>query len=290
MTKVYILPTTERTRPSKQLFTYPAHNTDYGVEQDFYAYLMNNPDLCTTDPEQADWHYLPVFWTRWHINHDYAKTGLIELQKEIDGAMIDPKKTFLICQYDDGPVADTGEAVQFLASRKSDQGIDIPLLSSLHRPPFFSLKKTLLASFIGRIATHPVRIALADILRNRKDVLLVDGNHGSRFFVRNTVRSHIALAPRGYGGSSFRFFEAMQLAVVPFLIGDIDTRPFKKFINWNDISLYAPDTSSLQSVLDSVKSEQLLSMGQQAKKIYQDSLAYQRWCPYVLQELASIKQ
>jgi hypothetical protein len=288
--KIYIIPIEKRFRPLHQLLTYPAHNADYGVEQDFYQYLVKHSELLTDSPQEADWHYLPVFWTRWHLNHDYGKNGLEELQQEVVSKMLDSKKTFLICQYDDGPLVDTGEAIQFLASRKGPVGIDIPLLSSPHRFPFFTLKKKYLASFIGRASTHAIRKEMIDALSDRKDVLVADGSYGSRFFVKNTLRSFLSLCPRGYGGSSFRLFESMQLGVVPFLIGDQDTRPFKKFIQWDTVSFYSSTVDGLQSVLDSVKSEQLIAMGQAAKMVYENDLAYQKWCPYVLKELESIQQ
>ena len=134
--KIYLLPIDERFRPKSQPFKYPRHNNDFGVEQDFLDYLLKNKEnILVDDPIIADWHYLPVFWTRWHLNHDYAKTGLDELQEEVSNVVFDWSKTFTVCQYDDGPVIDLKNTLQFLASRKSDKGIDIPLLCQNHKMP-----------------------------------------------------------------------------------------------------------------------------------------------------------
>src|SRR4051812_15424405 len=79
--KIYIIPVPALLQPNKQVHMYPVHNKDYGVEQDFH-YWLKKQDLLTTNPSEADWHYLPVYWTRWHINHHFAANGegLAELQ------------------------------------------------------------------------------------------------------------------------------------------------------------------------------------------------------------------
>lgn len=286
--KIHVLPVPDVFRPGRQPFRYPKHNRDFGVEQDFFEYLLQRPHLLTDDPDEAQWHYLPVFWTRWHLNHDYGKHGREELQKAMDRVMRDDKKTFTICQYTDGPLVEIGRATQFLASRKTSEGRDVPLLSSPHRKPLWTPRKKYIASFVGRISTHPVRSRMADALRQSSNVLVFDGDRGTRFFVRTTLASYLALAPRGYGGSSFRFFEALQLGVAPVLIGDLDTRPFKDFIDWGAISFYVSEPEKLPNLLSSLDREQVVQMGQHGAKIYQDHLAFGRWGELALRELEQV--
>jgi hypothetical protein len=283
--KIYTLPLSDRFRPGNQPFKYPEHNNDYGVEQDFFEYINNHPDLKSGNPKNADWHYLPIYWTRWHLNHDYAQSGNEELQREVNQVILDDKKTFTICQYDDGPIVDLGKSIIFISSRKGEKGIDIPLLSSPHKLPYFKPAKKYLASFIGRLSTHPIRGEMAEALADRTDVNIDDGEFGKKFFVKKMLESYIALAPRGYGGSSFRFFEAMQLGRVPFLIGDIDTRPFKKFINWRKLSLYADNVENIEYILDQQEFKMLELLGRKNSEFYRENLAYQRWCKYVIMEL-----
>jgi len=286
--KIYSLPVAPKLQPESQIIIYPKHNKDFGVEQDFHLYINQNKTLLTNNITEADWHFLPVYWTRWHLNHDYGRSGIDELQHEIDKSIIDDNKTFTICQYDDGPVVNIGNSVQFLASRKGSNGVDIPLLSSAHKKPFFRRKKKYLASFVGRIANHPIRQAMADALRDNKNVFIYDGDKGTNFFVKTTVSSYISLSPRGYGGSSFRFFEAMQLGVVPFLISDIDTRPFKKFINWDDLSLFTSSSHELERIFSTMRKEDLTAIGKLSNQFYMEKLAYQKWCQYVIKELGSL--
>jgi hypothetical protein len=204
---------------------------------------------------------------------------------ECNKAIIDSKKTFCVCQYDDGPLVDLGETRQFLASRKTNYGFDVPLLCKQHKKPFFKKNKVFLASFIGRFNTHEIRLRIFELLKNKKNILIVDRSSGVKFFVNNTLKSFVSLCPRGYGGSSFRFFEAMQLGVVPFLIGDIDTRPFKDFIDWNKVSFYTDDVNKIESILKSVSEDNFLIMGKRAKNLYENDIGYGNWCKYLLKEL-----
>lgn len=283
--KIFVLPIHKAAQPRSQGFSYPRHNNDYGVEQDFLRYLSADQALMATSPEEADWHYLPVFWTRWHLNHNYGKDGNKELQSYVDSAILDDTRTFTVCQYDDGPLVNVGKTVQFLASRKTEQGIDIPLLCNPHRKPFIKPKKKYRASFVGRLGTHPLRKEMAKVLQGRPDILIRDGDIGTRAFVKTVLQSCLALSPRGYGGSSFRMFEAMQLGVAPVLIGDIDTRPFKRSLPWNDASIFVNGVETLNAALDEKSEIDLIEMGLRAAELYRNHLTYQKWCPYVLKEL-----
>jgi len=244
-----------------------------------------NSQLLTDNSALADWHYLPVFWTRWNVNHNYAKERLKELESILKTGILDPMKTFTVCQYDDGPIVKIRGMRVFLASRKSNTGEDIPLLSSKHKLPIFSPRKEYLASFMGRLSTHPIRQKMAEKLSGINDIYINDGDIGSNKFVNTVLSSYIVLCPRGYGGSSFRFYETMQLGVVPMLIGNIDTRPFKKYINWDDCSIFVKNPSNIPKILKKYSKEQLIMMGESAKSVWIENLSYLKWCKYVLEEL-----
>jgi hypothetical protein len=126
---------------------------------------------------------------------------------------------------------------------------------------------------------------MAVALAHRDDVLIRDGDLGEQVFVNVICASHIALCPRGYGGS-FRFYEAMQLGVVPLLLHDLDTRPFKRRIDWDRCSLYAPTVDALVALLDQHDTTALAAMSERAATVYSEHLDYQRWCPHALEELA----
>lgn len=288
--KIYVLPVSQTFQPEKMPFQYPPHNKDsYGVEQDFLNYLLKQDALLTKNPNQADWHYLPIFWSRYHYNHNFGKTGVNELKKEIEKVLLDERKTFTICQYPDGPLVDLGQSTLFLSSRKSPQGIDIPLLCTPHQSSAQPMGKKYHASFVGHVSTHPIRTEMVDALKNRKDIFIHNGNQGTRFFVHKILESYISLCPRGYGGSSFRFYESMQLGIAPFMLGDLDVRPFKKYINWEEVSYFSKSVSNLSQMLDSIPVHELVEKGKKAAILWKEKLTYQKWCQYVCKELEDVR-
>ena len=284
MLKIFILRVEPTLQPGAQPFRYPPHNPDYGAEQDFLKFLRYHPEFTADSPSVADWHYLPVFWTRWHLNHEYGKTGLEELQRKSTGAILDDLSTFTVCMYDDGPLVDLGRARTFLAAPKADSEYIIPMLSGPHRAPLLKPRKKYLASFVGRLATHPIRMAMAEVLKDKAQYFIWDGEKGPSYFVKRMLESYVALSPRGYGSNSFRFFEAMQLGVVPFMIGDVDVRPFKQFINWAECSLFSAGPDSIPGMIEGSGSTALRIMGNRAREVWR-SLSYQNWCRYLLKQL-----
>ncbi|MDR3695448.1 exostosin family protein [Mucilaginibacter sp.] len=297
--KIYILDTPSIFQPEKQSFQYPSHNKDYGIEQDFYIWLKKQKNIVTKDPLAADWHYLPVYWTRWHINHNFADQGegLAELQGGVDKVLIDHAKTFTITQFDGGILINGGAIKVFTAARTVNEGIDIPILCSPHRKPPLPVKKKYLASFNGSFITHPIRVEMERRFKENPEIL-IQGGLPTRFYKRwfwaksfnvNTMASYVALSPRGTSCSSFRFFEAMQLGTAPCLIGDVDVRPFKKFIPWDEISYFAATVDELEDLLKNLDKKEAIEKGKKAYQYWKNELYYQKWCKYVIKELESIE-
>jgi hypothetical protein len=188
------------------------------------------------------------------------------------------------------------KSVIFTAARTINEGIDIPILCSRHRKPPIPVKKKYLASFNGSSGTHPVRVEMVNKFSANPRVL-VQGGIPTRFYKRwfwaknynlNTMASYVALCPRGTSCNSFRFFEAMQLGTVPCLIGDVDARPFRKFIPWDEISYYAPNVDELESLLNNLDKKEALEKGKKAYQYWKNELYYQKWCKYIIKELEQI--
>ena len=298
--KIYILKTPASIRPPTQTFNYPSHNKDYGIEQDFLLWLSKQKEILINDPAEADWHYLPVYYTRWHINHNFAHNGegLAELQAAVDLVIIDDKKTFTITQFDGGTLLNLGKAIEFTGARTTNEGIDVPILCSPHRKPPVPLKKEYLATFNGAFDTHPLRAEMKQKYQGHDDIIL-GGGLTTRFYKRwfwgknfnvNTIKSYVALSPRGTSCSSFRFFEAMQMGTAPCLIGDKDVRPFKKFIPWDDISYYASSVNELDLLLKNLNKHEAIVKGKKAFRYWKNELYYQKWCKYVIKELEYLRK
>jgi hypothetical protein len=303
--KIFIIDVAPRFMPSSQGIRFPKHNDDYGIEQDFMNYLAANQKIVTTDPGEADWFYLPVYWTRWNLNNDYGRLNKDILLSGIDGLEYPKDRTFTVCQYADGPGIPLEGVHVFLASRTTDTGLDVPLLCKPHNLnssciqrlaskfkliPVPTVEKKYKASFRGRFSTHSIRRLLADELQTRSDILFAEKSVPTKAFTRELLQSEIALCPRGHGGDSFRFYEAMQLGVVPLLIGDIDTRPFKSQIDWGKCSFYAGSVDEVKFILNAYPREDLRKMGEKAQYIYASKLQFGKWCNLLINELIQIKR
>lgn len=292
--KIYILPVHEALQPNWARVIFPAHHVkDYGAEQDFLTYLYQNPDLLTTNPQQADFHYLPAFWSRWNINYyNHQQTAPLFLQILVDDAILDDSKTFTVCCLSLETKADLGKTLVFWASRNSQTAIDIPIVCNPHDLPAKLPEKKYLASFVGSYKTHPMRKLVAECFANQGPEYLIDESKEVSFFIEKVLESYITLCPRGAGGSSFRFFETMQLGGVPLLIGDLDTRPFKKYINWEHYSFYAETPQEALKIVQSCgkDKDKLLKMGKQCAKLWKSDLTYGKWCRFVVKTLDDLKK
>jgi hypothetical protein len=126
---------------------------------------------------------------------------------------------------------------------------------------------------------------LAEALADRPDVEISGVLTGAGRYARAIRSASIGLAPRGYGGSSFRFYETAQLGKVPFLIGDVDTRPFKAAVEWEACSLYAQSAGDAVAVLDAIDRSALSKMGENARRAWRRDLRFGRWCRHVVAAL-----
>jgi len=73
-------------------------------------------------------------------------------------------------------------------------------------------------------------------------------------FIETTLSSRFCLAPRGYGRSSFRFFEAIQLDTIPIYVwDDIKWLPYQKVLDYDAFSI-SVNVSELHTLHDRLAS------------------------------------
>lgn len=141
----------------------------------------------------------------------------------------------------------------------------------------------LLYSFRGRFATHRIRPRLARLHHPRGLVLDTGGQmdgraHGKLFmgygqddvdaFYALIRDSAFILAPRGYGASSMRLFEAMQVGRAPVIIGDAWVPP--EGPDWDAFSVRVPerDVATLPARLEALE-PRAEAMGQAARAAWE---------------------
>lgn len=278
MKSFFILPVPYEAQPATAPFKYPRGNRDFGIEQDFLQFTARHGYASPTPA--TDYHYLPVFWTRWLLHHDYGRSGVEEFEALISPYIIDATKTFSVCQFDGGPPVSIPLGLWFLASREGAVGIDVPLLSWAIPQKFRHANRNVVErphfiSFIGRVTTHTIRRDLPHVIAALNG--LIDNDLSRNKYFKILASSVVTAAPRGFGGSSFRFFEAMAVGSIPVLISEIDTRPFPDFINWDDMSFFVSDASDIPDAVGQVSFERLQDMSRRAHWTYWNLLAPGAW-------------
>ena len=254
---------------------YPPFKNGRYMEEYFYEYAVNHA------PTKDDCVYIPIFWTNLQNHPGFAKMRQnynIMLQQILKKQ---PHNTryMTIVQHDDGPQLDLPPNTIIYGACAGT--IPLPLIyedvtERLSKQP--SKKKDILASFVGTYTTHPLREEMVKALDKKQDIVC----HGKQTwsahvpedaasaFIELTVRSKFCLAPRGYGRSSFRFFEAIQLNTIPVYIwDDVEWLPYKDQVDYSSfsVSIHQRNIPQLYDILASISDEKYDSMMDSLKKI-----------------------
>lgn len=243
----------------------PYHNGRY-MEEFFFDY-WNQTDFQGKDKLC----YIDIFWHNAFLTYGrdnviaYVKPIVIARCKEAQERGQIP---FTVCKWDDG-IGFGADKPHNLVVFSVGQSKDVPLpLIVENTPTFFASKCTfketpsLLCSFVGTI-THDVRRKMMMELQGHPQIEIhcqhswtIDvPQHLLDLFINVTKRSRFGLAPRGYGYSSFRFFEIIHMGVIPVFIHDgEDELPFQDVIDYSkfSVSMHINDIHTLPDVLSRI--------------------------------------
>ena len=228
---------------------------------------------------QTDMVYIPIFWTNLQ-NHPGFASMKAKYQIILDHAIssLPPNTQYMtIVQHDDGPQLKIPKNTIIFGACTGT--IPLPLIYEDTTERLLSeprCPKTQLASFVGTYTTHPLREELfrtlqkEDIVWNGKRVWSSSvKEQDASLFIEQTLQSKFCLAPRGYGRSSFRFFEAMLLDTIPVYVWD-DTEwlPYREILDYStfSISISKNDLPHLYDILSSISTETYENMVLSMKK------------------------
>jgi len=246
--------------------TYPPFKNGLYLEEYFYKKIIEtNPNLSKK--------YIPVKWTNFQIE-GWFPSKKEEMQALLDNWVRDNPSNngyFTLVQYDDGPLLRLPENTIVYGACSGD--IPIPLIyqdinnTLINIPKRQFKEKQIFCSFVGNITCNHVqpnvRLEMKNSLSNNPKFIFYDSGGWTpsvnvdlqKKFVNITLNSKFALAPRGYGRGSFRFFECLQLGTIPiYLWNDNEWLPFKDLIDYKKlcISLHISQINSLQSILEEI--------------------------------------
>ena len=254
--------------------TYPPFKNGLYLEEYFYnKWIIEEPNFKRK--------YIPIKWTNFQIE-GWFNSSKNEMQTELDIWLSqNPSENgyFTIVQYDDGPLLNLPNNTIVYGACSGD--IPIPLIyedknNTLQNIPKKTFNdKTVLCSFVGNITSNHiypnVREEIFNKLSNNDNFHLINSGGWTpsvnknlqNIFIETTINSKFALAPRGYGRSSFRFFECFQLGTIPIYIwNDINWCPFQNVIDYNKlcIVIHVSELDNLESKLLSITEEEYINM------------------------------
>ena len=289
----------------------PYSNNGYNMEEEAYKFFLKHKDEIKTDRI-----YIPVFWSIYYFRHRYGElidpllnwmdkldrkkkyftvvqyaTGIYTRKLNLDiiifgagggGLNLNNKKTCEIKSPRLGPnrVIFTGNKAQYF----------LPLIT---KPliPYIKKQKDIFCSFVGRFDTHPLRFDMKNILSKDKRFIFY-GNSGFKKYQDIMARSIFTLAPRGYGITSFRLFEAMILDSIPIYIwDDCAALPFNDEIDWNEICILVKPNQmkDIPKILDNISKEKRREMLKKIKEYNEKYFNYEKMFEYIQRKIQKIK-
>lgn len=245
--------------------TYPPFKNGLYLEEYFSKTIKEQAPLLKRK-------YIPVLWTNFQIAEWflYKKQELQIIFNEWVQQNPSEYGYFTVVQHDDGPGLILPENTMIYGACSGT--IPIPLIyedknhTLVQVPRKTFAEKQILCSFVGN-NTSKVREKMVDVLKENENMFFfhsggwtasVNENLQQKF-INITVDSKFALAPRGYGHGSFRFYECFQLGTIPiYLWDDIEWLPFQDKIDYSKLCISIPITriDELESILLSITEEQ----------------------------------
>jgi hypothetical protein len=262
--------------------TYPPFKSGLYLEEYFLDFITKT-NGCT------DRKYIPALWTNFQIESWFRQNDKkISMQTALDAWLLENPSLngyYTLVQYDDGPQLRLPTNTHVYGACSGThilpliyQDINNTLLS---KPKKSFQEKTILCSFVGNITSNNVLPNVRQIMFNtlKSDNFKMINSGGwtpnvrkqlQNTFIDTTILSKFALSPRGYGRSSFRFFECYQLGTIPiYLWNDIEWLPFKDEIDYSKIciSLHISKINELENILVNIGEQEYNNMFTEYDKI-----------------------
>jgi len=237
--------------------SYPPQNKSKNIESKFYKYLLNENN------SSSNLVYIPIQWEKYISENRENLSELSNFIKNLDKS----KKYFTICRHTGGPLIDIDNCIIFSptgansiyltqSQKKKDSVryetpraenlsyVYIPLLADKYQN-IGEKKKIYKGVYLGR-NTHPIRIELEKKFRfkrkykveNLKSMTIDSIKENNASYIDLVSSSYFNFCPRGFGPTSYRIFESIQLNSIPIYISDYFIKPFGSEIDWDKLCLF----------------------------------------------------
>jgi len=268
--------------PETNFPTYPPYHRGKYLEEFFCHEFRNNVP-------QSKRIFIPVHWTNcYKLFNDKPVPGLQDAIDDLDSSY----NYFIVATHDDAPRENLPEGTVCYVAGGNQRGVPIPLVCSTIKNPIIR-KRDIFASFVGAV-THPIRLQIAQALRsNDKYQFTLKEWHPhisqseEMNFKETMERSEFSLCPRGYGTTSYRLYEAMQLGSIPVYISDRFWLPWEDEINWNEFCIRIPQSRicEMDFILSSIPEKHKEHMRKKMKKVYNEFFTIPKITRKILKEV-----
>jgi hypothetical protein len=251
---------------------YPPFKNGLYLEEYFLDFFIKNTPFLKRK-------YIPSLWTNFQIEEwfDERKQEMQHaLNAWVENNPPGEEGYFTVVQHDDGSKLQLPHNT--LVYGACSGNIPIPLiyqdvndtLLRMNKKKFH--EKEFLCSFVGNDTNYVRRLVLNNKILNEIPSFKIINSGGwspvvnqdlQKTFIETTINSKFALAPRGYGRSSFRFFECFLLGTIPVYVwDDVEWLPFKELIDYSRlcVSIHIYDLNDLEKILLSIDEQQYTSM------------------------------
>jgi hypothetical protein len=265
---------------------YPPFSQVY-FEKYFYNYITTKYSSNLALLER----YIPIFWTENQIS-PFDRSSQERRQMLVDSLNKDIQH-FAIVQHDDG-VTHTRLQNTIVFGMGGVGHIPLPL--TYENPELFAkfknTPKTIFCSFMGSL-THPCRMASCRQLHNKPGIVL--NVHGwtnqipeanQQKFIEIMSKSRFTLAPRGYGKSSFRMYEALNLQSIPVYVYDQPWLPYTEILDWKKMAvlIHVNDIPNMYETLQKITDQEVSDMLAYYEK-HKNLFTYDGMCEYVINKI-----
>ena len=277
----------QRTDPN-----YPPHHEGQHLEESFCQSFKQ---------EKSQRIFIPVHWTavyNYKILEGLHKGSPNDsLRKELQEDLYNldqNKEYFVVCTHDDAPKEILPKNTIVFAAGGNASKIDyaIPLICSPHKN-IYDHPKEIFCSFVGSM-THDIRnkslAPLVDIPSYVIQAFHWAANVPSNqvdLFRRVTERSRFCLCPRGYGATSYRLYEAMQLGSIPVYISDNHLLPWGDIIDWSKfcVVINLNNLDNIDKILKSYTETQIQEMYQNLQKMHDKHFTIEKTISHIIKRV-----
>jgi len=268
---------------------YPPHHTGDHLEEAFVKFWRENGS--------GQRKLIPVHWTA--VYNHRVKEGLgsespnrdlrVKLQEYLD-SLDKCGSYFVVCTHDDAPAERLPPDTLVFAAGGNAKKIDVavPLTCGSHHG-ITDPVRTVFCSFVGSV-THPIRHRLLSSLYGKPGVIINASewqekvNPDSAALFKNLAsHSVFSLCPRGYGSTSYRLYESIQLGSVPVYVSDRHLLPWSDEIDWSDFSVIvnSQEIDTLYDRLTSMNGKQVRQMQETLGSLWGDFFSVEASCRHI---------